>query len=161
MEPNGYEATVSQNEAARLLGVTRQALAKRLQRNTLSGLTLAELHADALERDDDEAAARIQEKAGSAPPEPKGRDWRKVLDKEKALKARLERRQLQGTLVPVADVEAVIAETNGIVRQRLEQIGGSVADRLASETDPRRCREIIDAAVREALEELADKADAP
>lgn len=91
--------------------------------------------------------------------EPGGRvDWKDKKEREAYLKLKLERKQLQGKLVPVADVVEERAAVSALVRSRLDPIGKELAAALAAEIDPRRCGDMVDAAIRDALEALADEA---
>ena len=87
-------------------------------------------------------------------------DWKDKKEREAYLKLKLERKQLQGKLVPVADVVEERAAISALVRSRLDPIGKELAAALAAEIDPRRCGDMVDAAIRDALEALADEASA-
>lgn len=83
-------------------------------------------------------------------------DWANELKREQARKAKLERRELQGSLVRRDVVERANAELAVIVRDGLRQIGARLGAQLAAEVDPRKCREIVNSAIDKALVALAD-----
>lgn len=97
--------------------------------------------------------------AGERNPKKDLQHWRLIGEKEKALKARLERRALQETLVKRDSVESAAAERAALVRDRFRQIGPKLAPALAAESDVRRCRDMVCKAVDAALEELTAEVD--
>lgn len=86
-------------------------------------------------------------------------DWKDKREMEAYRKLRLERRTLQGKLVPIDVVESERAETGAKIRARLEGIPPKLCDRLAASSSPTECREMVAAEVRLALEELANRAE--
>ena len=92
------------------------------------------------------------------PKQRKARDWHDVLKREQALKARIERRALQGTLVQRSAVESLWVERASMVRDQLLQLGPRLAGRLASESDPAVCAQVVTDEVRTALRSLSEPA---
>lgn len=70
-------------------------------------------------------------------------------------KEKLTVEQLERTLVSVAGVRAFEARVYSLVKSQLLNIGSELQDDLAQETDPARCREMVDARIRKALSNLA------
>lgn len=87
-------------------------------------------------------------------------DWKLVLAREQALKARLERQLLQGKLILRSAAEEADAELAALLRSHLDGIGGDLQDELAAEDDPRKCKDLVDNAIRAALNAAADTEDA-
>lgn len=100
------------------------------------------------ERADGTGGARKLKPKGEAC---EARDWGAVLEKERAMKARLERRELQGQLVRRDAVEQEAAEFAVLVRDRLRNVPMRVRDKLAAEDSPRVCGEIVAAEIDKAL----------
>lgn len=82
-------------------------------------------------------------------------DWNEKLKREQARKARLERMELQGALVRRSSVASTWAEQATQVRDQLMHLGPRMADRLAAESDPRVCSQIVLDEVVSALRALA------
>lgn len=105
-------------------------------------------------------ANRTRERSDGTGGSPKikreGKDWGAVLERERALKARIERRELQGALVRRDAVAREAAEFAVMVRDRLRNIPMRLRDKLAAEVDPRRCGEIVSAEIDKALDVLAN-----
>lgn len=97
---------------------------------------------------------------GDAPPKKKGSlvHWKTVGVREDALKKRLERLARQGELVARADVERDWVTLLASLGAHLDGIGRVLQDALAAETDPRKCGDMVEAAIRRARERLADAA---
>lgn len=106
------------------------------------------------ERADGNGGARKLKPKGDDSGRPK--DWAAVLEKERAMKARLERRELQDKVVRRDAVEREAAEFAVMVRDRLRNVPMRVRDKVAAETSPRVCGEIIAAEIDKALSVLAD-----
>ena len=70
--------------------------------------------------------------------------------------AEIELAQIEGRLVPAADVQAAWTDVLGVIRARLLTIGSRAAPLLAAETDAGQCQAICDDLIEEALEALAD-----
>lgn len=86
-----------------------------------------------------------------------GVDWSLALKREQARKAKIERLELQGRLVRRGTVERTWAEQATMVRDQLLQLGPRLAGRLAAETDPRVCSQLVTDEVTVALRALADE----
>lgn len=95
---------------------------------------------------------------GRAGPELGEPDWKALLDKEKAIKAQLERRELQGSLVRRDAVDREHAELATLMRDKLRAIGKRIRDELAAESNARLCGEMVDEAIDEVLADLAKRA---
>jgi len=172
----GYDKTVTIGDAARLLGISPNAVGKRIKSGTIAGLMLRDLF-DAAERSTrPEAVAAVRAAAGDvegagpakggakAPGsrserEPKtSAEWQRLKTREEALKARLQRQELQGALVRRSVVEAAWATEGATIRDQLMQLGPKLAGRLAAETDPRVCSRLVDDEVVIALRGLSQAA---
>lgn len=81
-------------------------------------------------------------------------DWTTALKREQARKAKIERQELQGRLIRRSLVEATWAEQATMVRDQLLQLGPRLAGRLASETDPRVCSQLVTDEVMKYLTKL-------
>ena len=105
----------------------------------------------------------------SAPLKPSGEDdvvadddpqtlvhWQTRVAREQFLKRRLERRQLEGSLIRRDAVAREAAEFSVLVRDRLRNIPMRLRDRLAAETSPRVCGDLVAAEIDKALNVLAD-----
>lgn len=86
---------------------------------------------------------------------PKRADWSTLKEREQYYKLRLERRELQGSLVRRAVVEHEFAELGVLIRDRFRALGKRLRDRLAAETNARKIGELIEAEVDAILRELA------
>jgi hypothetical protein len=62
--------------------------------------------------------------------------------------------QKAGALVPIATINLWFAEVIIRARDMLLRVGGELADRLAAEDSPAKCREMIDGEVARALNVL-------
>lgn len=80
-------------------------------------------------------------------------ETRTAVLKGEMLALKLERER--GRLVPIEDVARTVAGEYANARQRLLAVAPRLAPRIALQTDPEVCREMIHAAVVEALEELS------
>lgn len=74
---------------------------------------------------------------------------------EQADAAAMKNDQARRELVPVADVVKVVSDEYSAVRARILALPTKVAPRVAAVTKPAEVRQIIDAAVREVLDELS------
>ncbi len=83
---------------------------------------------------------------------------RALLAREQRLKTNLERRRLEGELVPVVEVEAVWSDLALNVRAKPLGVPTRLAPQLVAMGDRREIEETLRAAVYEALEELSDEA---
>lgn len=82
---------------------------------------------------------------------------RAKLAKEQADKAAMENAILRGDLVRVSDLETVWAAVAVAVKSKLLSIPTKVAANVAEHMTANEVQELIDKAIREALEELSDK----
>jgi phage terminase Nu1 subunit (DNA packaging protein) len=80
--------------------------------------------------------------------------WR--LTREKAARAELERRELEGSLLDVKEVKTAWAGMISVARNRLLLVGEQISDTVAAESDPIRCREIIAGSIHDALTSLKE-----
>lgn len=78
------------------------------------------------------------------------REW------ERVKKDRLQRLALEGKLLDAERVRDAVSGMIITVRTKLLVIGDEMADKLASTSDPVRCRELVDGRISHALDELAD-----
>jgi len=76
-------------------------------------------------------------------------------EREQFLKLRLERRELQRSLVRRSVVEHEFSELGVLIRDRFRALGKRLRDRLAAEVNAKRVGEIIEAEVDAILSELA------
>jgi phage terminase Nu1 subunit (DNA packaging protein) len=65
--------------------------------------------------------------------------------------------QVRGELIPAADVDKVMIALATTASARLQALPARLARELAAEASPAGCQEILDRAVRSALEDLADE----
>lgn len=149
----------------RRVSCTRSAWSQKVKAGILSGAGDDGKY-DVIDATAEWVANRTRERAdgtgGSPKLKPKGdaKDWGAVLERERALKARIERRELQGALVRRDASEREAAERGVIVRDRMRNIPMRTRDKLAAETDPRKCGEIVAAEIDKALDALASSASA-
>lgn len=172
--PFDPDMELTKAEGARLGGISRQVYGRRVERG-VHGPTLGALHSYATAAGDQETCERIEEKYGP-PPARRGsasasadglcpicgtvRDlsyWKTRREKESFLKTRLERYKLQGSLITRSVAEEKVANLGAMMRQLLESIGGDLRDELAAETDPRRCGDLVDDAIRSALTDASER----
>ena len=66
----------------------------------------------------------------------------------------LANRQKRGELVPLAEANAHFTKVFATVIERALRIDGEICDALAAETDPVRCRALVDREIRGVLREL-------
>lgn len=78
------------------------------------------------------------------------------LTREKAKTAELERRKLEGSLLPRDEVKQAWDEMRSAARNTFLAIPDELGDTLASEYNPIRCREMIRERIYQALNELAE-----
>lgn len=69
--------------------------------------------------------------------------------------AKLEYEKRMGNLLPREDVRAAVERTLTQFKAKLLPIGDRLSSELAIESDPIRCREIVDAPIRDALSDLS------
>lgn len=74
-----------------------------------------------------------------------------------AKKAELEYRKMAGELVPVDEVRNEVARLAVSLREAILQVSSRLAAVVAAESDTGRCYELIDAELRQALQQIADK----
>ena len=169
--------SVSKSEFAKHLGVTpgrvSQLLAEGLPQTADNRIDLATglewvsqridpSHKDAILR-------RAAVLAGDAPFPPPTQptngtlDAAKILLSAKAKRALLELRRAEreerrenGELIEISEIAQLVEGLVLNARNRLLSLGFVLAPRIAMETDPARCREMIDNAVVEALRELTE-----
>ena len=161
---------VSGSELGRQLGVSKQAISAavkvgRIAPNEAGLFDLAKASVQLRESSADPGGRRGPNKLNTpdapapnkrAPSEPKSKlDWSVAKEREQFLKLRLERRELQGSLVRRRVVEHEFAEIGVLVRDRFRSLGKRLRDQLAAEVDARKCGEIIEAEVDEILRELS------
>ena len=84
--------------------------------------------------------------------------WKTAEARESALMKRLSRLEKQGQLVRRDVAEAEAATVMATLRSHLDSVGRSLQDALAAETDPRRCGDMVEGAIRKVLDRLADTA---
>lgn len=144
-------------------GVSQPAISKRIKNGTLQTNADGTIPRDVAER---EARARGVDIGGVAPadtpatePAPEdGEDllyWRTRNERAKALTAELERDELEGLLIRRDAVAREAAEFSVLVRDRLRNIPMRLRDRLAAETSPRVCGDLVAAEIDKALNVLA------
>jgi phage terminase Nu1 subunit (DNA packaging protein) len=144
----------------RRVACARQSWSEKVKLGVLSGPGPDGKY-DVIDATAEWVANRTRERAdgtgGSRKIKPAGgsKDWGAVLEQEKAMKARLERRELQGQLVRRDAVTREAAEFAVLVRDRLRNVPMRLRDRVAAETSPRVCGEIIAAEIDRALTVLA------
>lgn len=80
--------------------------------------------------------------------------WR--LTREKADREELDRKVLEGALLKRAEVKSAVSAMLERFRSRVLTIADELCDRLASETDSVRCREMVDRKLCEALSQLSE-----
>lgn len=102
--------------------------------------------------------AKSVEPTGSPKPKKTRADWLEQLDREKAIKAKLERLEIQGALVRRSAAEHDVAEKAGMVRDQLLQIGQRLGPALAAESSARKCADMVRAEIERALVAIADLA---
>lgn len=88
---------------------------------------------------------------------PKARDWSSLLERERYLKARIERHELEGLLVRRDAAEIAQAELASMIRSLLGGVGADLRDELAAETDARKCGDLVDDAIRDVLTKVSDQ----
>jgi hypothetical protein len=143
---------VSQAEAARRLGVTRQAINAKIRRGTLAMTGgLVDL--------DEAAGAMVPAGLGdsTAPPSDEVATYRKsraVREHYAALDARLSYERACAQLVDAEAVGMAVTTAAATLRLTLDALPDKLAARLATETDEAACAALLQAAINEALEEL-------
>lgn len=147
---------MSQSEYARHLNVSRQAVSEAVR---LGRITLVGGKCDP-ERNDAEwgrmpAAPVAAVPAGAMPTYAESRAAKAAYD---AALARLELSARKGELVECRAVESAWHEMIATAKGRLLLISDELGDKLASESNPIRCRELIREKVYHALEALATEA---
>lgn len=80
--------------------------------------------------------------------------WKTLETREMYRKRKLERLELQNALVRRDAVENEHATLAAIVRDQLRQIGPRLGPALAAESDARKCRDMVVAAIDKALSDL-------
>lgn len=78
------------------------------------------------------------------------------LDKARADLAELELATKRGELVDAADPDHGYVALATLVSARLQGVGSAIATELAAASKPARCQEIVDEAIHEALNDLAE-----
>jgi hypothetical protein len=181
---------VSQAEAARRFGVARQSINELVARGVLplvDGRVDMEVARVVLATRLDPARSKILREAADRRPEPTPAPLpvasaagespdaaeaddaagitsyhtaRTLREKYAALEARARYRQLCGTLVPADGVRLAITTAASNLRLALETIPDKLAPRLAAMSDEDACRALLDQAIAEALDALADMGDA-
>jgi hypothetical protein len=176
---------VNGSELARRLGVSRSAVAKAKREGRISpdaaGLYDLVATTEAFlgsrsrspspaprgggnrsPRARDDASSSAGPDASPAPRAPrvqaddkKRADWAMLKEREQFLKLRLERRELQRSLVRRSVVEHEFSELGVLIRDRFRALGKRLRDRLAAEVNAKRVGEIIEAEVDAILSELA------
>lgn len=115
------------------------------------GEAAAEVHQSGLFGDDDGPAA--------SPADPAARSvLARVQIQREILRIKREKltiEQMEGSRVPLADVRAWEAQAFAAVKNALLVIPAELCDELAEETNPARCRELVERRINQALNELA------
>lgn len=75
---------------------------------------------------------------------------------ERADKLEMENAVTRGELISIADYRSSARVIMAGIRTRVTSLGAKLQHKLAAESKPRECRRLIDAAHREALEDLAE-----
>ena len=159
----GKRERVTGAELARRLGVAQPQITKAVAKGRIvrgdDGLFDAEESIEAFASSSTrppESASAAAQAVRRSPTEAKTKhDWSVAKEREQYLKLRLERRELQGSLVKREVVEHEFAELATMVRDRFRGIGKRLRDQLAAEVDPRRCGELVEAEVDATLKELS------
>ena len=81
---------------------------------------------------------------------------RAELYKERAAKMRLEREKLEGALIPRADVAAAWSQIFTLIKTRMMAIPSKLALRLSQCKAPGETKALLDAEIREGLEDVAN-----
>jgi hypothetical protein len=84
-------------------------------------------------------------------------DERARLDAARAKLAEQEFKKRSGDLVPATDQDRVVIALATSASARLQAIAARIAQALAAERDPARCRELVANAIDAALRELAEE----
>jgi hypothetical protein len=77
-------------------------------------------------------------------------EWEKVREKN------LKNDQEEGHLVDLTVINAFVASMIMKTRDELTRIGAEIADRLARESDPAKCRDLVDDRISQSLEALTE-----
>ncbi len=146
-------------ELSRRLGTSRQSITARVRNGRMTAARadgLYEFHRAQVEWIENRERPPSDGTGGARKPrDPDATDWKAKHEKEKALKARLARRALQGRLVRREVVDRQRAESAALLRSHLDGVGKSLRDRLAAETNARRCGDMVDKAIRDVLNQLS------
>jgi hypothetical protein len=157
---------ISVAEWAKREGITRQMAYKRIKAGKVTTLPDGTIDPDAASEQwlQNRDERQVRGKSADAPatagatPKPEGTTFSDLQRAEKALKIqrdRLKFRREEGQIVDADDVRRAWADMITRARSVLLAIGGELADRLASESDPIRCRELIERRVNQALSALS------
>lgn len=150
-------------DAAGLILVS-ESLARIRDTSDPSKAGVAERHAAARAAQPDSAVGDAGEPDEDAPDAASGPDSsaatrraESLARKEHFLALSAERDYLQsmGRLLPLEDVQAVVAQAAVSLRTRLEALPDTLAPQLAAEIDEARCRAVLAEAVEHALDEAA------
>lgn len=154
---------VPQAEAARVEGVSRQWINELVRRGRLSTDASKRVNLRDVRRvraEELDPARGKHKQAGGASNSSEFSKARAKREQIEAELAELKLLQQRGELVLAADVRRELAGQLGALRDRLLQVGARVGPVLAPETDLVQCVRIVDAAIHEALEEVARPAAA-
>lgn len=178
---------VSQAEAARRFGVSRQSINEMVTRGVLplidGRIDLDVAEAIIRKRMDPARSKALQNLEGQPPalptgglpppppdsPETPGQGGgeitsyhmaRTLREKYAALDAKVRYEQLCGTLVDAAHVRLVITTAAASLRLAIDAVPDRLADRLAAESDPAVCHALLRKALDDALDVLADMSTA-
>ncbi len=164
---SGGTQRLKQARAAEALGINRSSLKRYLDRYPeLMGedgkVDLDRVRQHRADNPDVVDAARKVEEHKVARPKADGRrmETKSRLDEAKAQQAELDLAERLGQVVDPGEMLDAVAEAGNFLRERLINVDFVLAERLASEIDPRQIRALLQQERRDLATELKKKFDA-
>jgi hypothetical protein len=119
---------------------TRPALSNAARKQQRKPVNLSEVVGEIPEADGDETLAEAARQL----------EWEKLREKQ------IKNEREEGRLVEVVVINAFVAGMIMKARDELIRIGAEIADRLARESDPAKCRALVDDRISQSLEALTE-----
>ena len=148
---------LSQRQYAALRGVSHTAVQKAIKLGRIELVENGKIDADDADRrwaENTEGATPVEAKAGAArfPTYNEARTARAAYE---AQLAGLELAEKRRDLLRASEVSTAIHDLIATSKSKLLLIGDELGDRISAESDPIKCREMIAAEIRAALQELS------